>query len=90
MQYVVLKAQRREGTRFNWRNAQSNWRWLFGMPPLLDPGQRLADHYTWIQAERERQPGAATQGHAALENGQQAEAPAPRQSNFSGAPAAML
>ena len=41
MQYVVLKAQRREGTRFNWRNAQSNWRWLFGMPPLLDPGQRL-------------------------------------------------
>ena len=34
-----------------WRLVRSSWRWLLGMPPLQDPGVRLADHYSWIHAE---------------------------------------
>ena len=84
MQYVVLKAQRREESdewwppNMSWRGMRSSWRWLLGMPPLQNPGERLLEHYTWIQAERERdgdnggpQPNPSThQVLSQAENGQ--------------------
>ena len=50
MEYVVLKAQRREESNVidALRTLRSHWRWLVGLPPLRNPGRRLADHYAWI------------------------------------------
>ena len=89
MQYVVLKAQRREESdewwppNMSWRGMRSSWRWLLGMPPLQNPGERLLEHYTWIQAERSDgdnggpQPNPSThQVLSQAENGQAKPEPA--------------
>ena len=34
------------------------WRWLVGLPPLRNPGQRLAEHYEWINSKTDLADGA--------------------------------
>ena len=58
----MLKAQRRaaaDSKWTDWRAMRSTWRWLIGLPPLRDPGRRLADHYSWIHSERAAAAGSA-------------------------------
>lgn len=65
-EYVLLKAQRREDSRlFFWEQVKSGCRWVVGLPPLRDPGQRLAAHYQWIHTDRDEDgPGGAAAGGA--------------------------
>ena len=63
MEYVVLKAQRRaaaDSKWTDWRAMRSTWRWLIGLPPLRDPGRRLADHYGRIHTELAGDAGPPT------------------------------
>ena len=52
LSYVVMKAaQSEESWVPTWRAMRTCWRWLVGLPPLRNPGQRLAEHYEWINSK---------------------------------------
>ena len=49
MSYVVQKQKQSEDTWLpDGRQLRSAWRQIWGLPPLRNPGQRLADHFEWI------------------------------------------
>jgi hypothetical protein len=51
--YVMMKARQTEGSPWlpDLRAMRSAWRQLWGLPPLRNPSQRLADHFQWINAD---------------------------------------